>query len=134
MNMPEGYSAYIRALIERGWQAWQEPVIRAHLGSPSGMLTAEEVRNELPLHQLVVLPEPDSAIADTAAALATARAIQSVYGPTAWSYIVIRRECRTSLSANRGRWHISSISVFATLTPTSGCSPWRLRPALARSA
>ena len=41
-------------------------------------LTAEQVRAELPWHQLVVLPEPDTAIAETAAALATARAIQSV--------------------------------------------------------
>jgi ADP-ribosyl-[dinitrogen reductase] hydrolase len=41
-------------------------------------LTAEQVRAELPWHQLVVLPEPESAIAETAAALATARAIQSM--------------------------------------------------------
>ena len=41
-------------------------------------LTAEQVRVELPWHQLVVLPEPESAIAETAAALATTRAIQSV--------------------------------------------------------
>ncbi len=41
-------------------------------------LTAEQIRAELPWHQLVVLPEPASAIAETAAALATARAIQSV--------------------------------------------------------
>jgi ADP-ribosylglycohydrolase/tetratricopeptide (TPR) repeat protein len=41
-------------------------------------LTAEQVRAELPWHQLVVLPEPANAIAETAAALATARAIQSV--------------------------------------------------------
>ena len=40
-------------------------------------LTAEQVRAELPWHRLVVLPEPESAIAETAAALATARAIQS---------------------------------------------------------
>ena len=38
----------------------------------------EQVRAELPWHQLVVLPEPKSAIAETAAALATTRAIQSV--------------------------------------------------------
>ena len=43
-----------------------------------GKLTAEQVRAELPWHQLVVLPEPESGIAETAAALATARAIQSV--------------------------------------------------------
>jgi ADP-ribosyl-[dinitrogen reductase] hydrolase len=43
-----------------------------------GKLTAEQVRAELPWHRLVVLPEPDSAIAETAAALATTRAIQSV--------------------------------------------------------
>jgi ADP-ribosylglycohydrolase len=41
-------------------------------------LTSEQVRAELPWHQLVVLPEPDGAIAETAAALATTRAIQSV--------------------------------------------------------
>jgi ADP-ribosylglycohydrolase/tetratricopeptide (TPR) repeat protein len=41
-------------------------------------LTAEQVRAELPWHQLIVLPEPETAIAETAAALATARAIQSV--------------------------------------------------------
>ena len=41
-------------------------------------LTAGQVRAELPWHRLVVLPDPGSAIADTAAALATARTIQSV--------------------------------------------------------
>ncbi len=41
-------------------------------------LTAGQVRAELPWHRLVVLPEPESAIAETAVALATARAIQSV--------------------------------------------------------
>jgi ADP-ribosylglycohydrolase len=41
-------------------------------------LTAGQVRAELPWHRLVVLPEPESAIAETAAALATTRAIQSV--------------------------------------------------------
>ena len=41
-------------------------------------LTAEQVRAELPWHRLVVLPEPESAIAETATALATTRAIQSV--------------------------------------------------------
>jgi len=40
-------------------------------------LTAGQVRAELSWHQLVVLPEPGSAIAETAAALATTRAIQS---------------------------------------------------------
>ena len=40
-------------------------------------LTAGQVRAELPWHSLVVLPEPESAIAETAAALAIARAIQS---------------------------------------------------------
>jgi ADP-ribosylglycohydrolase len=40
-------------------------------------LTAEQVRAELSWHHLVVLPEPQSAIAETAAALATTRAIQS---------------------------------------------------------
>jgi len=43
-----------------------------------GNLTAGQVRAELPWHQLVVPPEPESAIAQTAAALATTRAIQSV--------------------------------------------------------
>lgn len=45
-------------------------------------LTAEQVRTELPWHQLVVLPGvvhgPASAIADTAIALATTRTIQSM--------------------------------------------------------
>ncbi|HEV2253393.1 MAG TPA: ADP-ribosylglycohydrolase family protein [Streptosporangiaceae bacterium] len=41
-------------------------------------LTADQVRAELPWHQLVILPEPENATADTAAALATTRAIQSV--------------------------------------------------------
>jgi ADP-ribosylglycohydrolase len=41
-------------------------------------LTADQVRADLPWHQLVVLPEPASAIADTANALATTRTIQSV--------------------------------------------------------
>jgi len=41
-------------------------------------LTAEQVRAELPWHRRVVLPEPESGIAETAAALATTRAIQSV--------------------------------------------------------
>jgi len=43
-----------------------------------GNLTAGQVRAELPWHQLVALPEPGSAIAQTAAALATSRAIQSL--------------------------------------------------------
>src|SRR6266700_6320903 len=43
---------------------------------------------------------------------------------------IIRRECRTSLSANRGCWHAPPMSVSATLTLAPGCSPWRLRPAL----
>jgi ADP-ribosylglycohydrolase len=47
-------------------------------GLMGGKLTAEQVRAELPWHRLVVLPEPESAIAETAAALATTRAIQSV--------------------------------------------------------
>jgi ADP-ribosyl-[dinitrogen reductase] hydrolase len=41
-------------------------------------LTAGQVRAELLWHRLVVLPEPDTAIAEAAAALATTRAIQSV--------------------------------------------------------
>ena len=40
-------------------------------------LTTEQVRAELPWHRLVVLNETDSALAETAAALATIRAIQS---------------------------------------------------------
>jgi len=40
-------------------------------------LTAGQVRAELPWHRLVVLPEPESAIAEIAAGLATARAIPS---------------------------------------------------------
>jgi ADP-ribosylglycohydrolase len=40
-------------------------------------LTAGQVRAELPWHQLVALPEPASEITEAAAALATARAIQS---------------------------------------------------------
>jgi ADP-ribosylglycohydrolase/tetratricopeptide (TPR) repeat protein len=47
-------------------------------GLMGGKLTAEHVRAELPWHRLVVLPEPEAAIAETAAALATARTIQSV--------------------------------------------------------
>ena len=47
-------------------------------GLMGGKLTAEQVRAELPWHRLVVLPEPETAIAETAAALATTRAIQSV--------------------------------------------------------
>jgi ADP-ribosylglycohydrolase/tetratricopeptide (TPR) repeat protein len=41
-------------------------------------LTAEQVRTELPWHQLVKLPEPETVIAETAAALATARVVQSM--------------------------------------------------------
>jgi hypothetical protein len=41
-------------------------------------LTAGQVRAELPWHRLVVLPEPESVIAETGVALATTRAIQSV--------------------------------------------------------
>jgi ADP-ribosylglycohydrolase/tetratricopeptide (TPR) repeat protein len=40
-------------------------------------LTAGQVRAELPWHRAVVLPEPESAITETAAALATVRAVQS---------------------------------------------------------
>jgi ADP-ribosyl-[dinitrogen reductase] hydrolase len=47
-------------------------------GLMGGKLTAEQVRAELPWHHLVFLPEPESAITETAAALATNRAIQSV--------------------------------------------------------
>ena len=47
-------------------------------GLMGGKLTAEQVRAELPWHRLVVLSEPETAIAETAAALATSRAIQSV--------------------------------------------------------
>lgn len=44
---------------------------------------------------------------------------------------VIRRECRTSLSANRGAGMPWPMSVSATLTLAPGCSSWQLRPALA---
>jgi len=47
-------------------------------GLMGGKLTAEQVRAELRWHQLVFLPEPESAITETAAALATNRGIQSV--------------------------------------------------------
>ena len=47
-------------------------------GLLGGKLTAEQVRAELPWHQLVVLSEPERAMPETAAARATARAIQSV--------------------------------------------------------
>lgn len=43
-------------------------------------LTAGQVRAELPWHGLVVLPEPQSVLAETAAALATVRAVQSGQG------------------------------------------------------
>ena len=46
-------------------------------GLMGGKLTAEQVRAELPWHRAVVLPEPESAITETAAALATVRAVQS---------------------------------------------------------
>jgi ADP-ribosyl-[dinitrogen reductase] hydrolase len=46
-------------------------------GLMGGRLTAGQVRAELPWHGLVVLPAPESAIAETAAALATTRTIQS---------------------------------------------------------
>lgn len=39
-------------------------------------LTAGQVRAQLPWHRLVVLPEPETAISEAAAALATSRAIQ----------------------------------------------------------
>jgi ADP-ribosylglycohydrolase len=47
-------------------------------GLMGGKLTAGQVRAELPWHRLVALPEPECAMAETATALATARAIQSV--------------------------------------------------------
>ena len=47
-------------------------------GLMGGKLTAEQVRAELPWHQLFVLPGLETAIAETAAVLATTRAIQSV--------------------------------------------------------
>src|SRR5690348_662186 len=52
-------------------------------------LTAEQVRAELPWHQLVILPEPGSAIAETATALATtARSSQCEARPpdVTWSF------------------------------------------------
>jgi ADP-ribosyl-[dinitrogen reductase] hydrolase len=47
-------------------------------GLMGGKLTAGQVRTELPWYRLVVLPEPETAIAETATALATIRAIESV--------------------------------------------------------
>lgn len=47
-------------------------------GLMGSKLTIEQVRAELPWHQLVALPEPEREIADIADALATARAIQSM--------------------------------------------------------
>ncbi len=47
-------------------------------GLMGGKLTAGQVRTELPWHRLVALPEPETAIAETATALATIRAIESV--------------------------------------------------------
>ena len=41
-------------------------------------LTVEQVRAELTWRQMVVLSESENAIADTAAALATTRAVQSL--------------------------------------------------------
>lgn len=46
-------------------------------GLMGATLTAEQVRAELPWHRLVVLPEPDYALAQTEAALATARVVGS---------------------------------------------------------
>ena len=46
---------------------------------------------------------------------------------------VIRRKCRTSLTANRGCWHARSMSVSVTLNLAAGCSSCRLRPALTHS-
>jgi ADP-ribosylglycohydrolase/tetratricopeptide (TPR) repeat protein len=46
-------------------------------GLMGSKLTAEQVRAELPWNQLVILPEPDHALAQTAAALATARIVVS---------------------------------------------------------
>jgi ADP-ribosylglycohydrolase len=40
-------------------------------------LTVDQVHAELPWHQAIVLPEPDSAISEIAAALATVRAVRS---------------------------------------------------------
>ena len=45
-------------------------------GLMGGNLTAEQIRADLPWHQLVMLPEPASAITDTASALATIRTIR----------------------------------------------------------
>ena len=46
---------------------------------------------------------------------------------------VLRREHRTSLTANLGCWHALPMSISAMLTLAPGCSPWRLRSALAAS-
>ena len=40
-------------------------------------LTVEQVHGELPWHQAVVLPEPQSAMSEIAAALAMVRAVHS---------------------------------------------------------
>ena len=40
-------------------------------------LTVDQVHGELPWHQTVVLPEPQSTMSEIAAALATVRAIRS---------------------------------------------------------
>ncbi|MBW0010043.1 MAG: ADP-ribosylglycohydrolase family protein, partial [Pseudonocardiales bacterium] len=46
-------------------------------GLLGGKLTVEQVHGELPWHQSVVLPGPQSAMSEIAAALATVRAVRS---------------------------------------------------------
>ena len=40
-------------------------------------------------------------------------------------------KCQAPLSADRGCWHAPAMSVSAMFTLSLGCSPWRLRPAMA---
>jgi hypothetical protein len=46
---------------------------------------------------------------------------------------LIRRECRTSLTANRGYWHVRPMSVSVTLTLAPGCPSWPLHSRLGYS-
>ena len=52
--------------------------VAALVGGLMGCPDRRASRAELPWHRLVVLPEPENAITDTASALATTRTIQSV--------------------------------------------------------
>ena len=66
----QAFVAKVQAMAPYSLNAWAAALIGCKL-------TARQVRTELPWQGLVVLPEPDSAIAETAVALATSRAIQS---------------------------------------------------------